>query len=76
MRSRLMSSTTFRIPRRACLPRPEHGRGKGSGVELDRDTFGLWTMREGKTVDIRFYPTSAEALEAMGLSGQDAHADS
>src|SRR5215212_5135710 len=50
------------------VPTLEHGRGKASGVELDRQTVGVWTMRDGKAVRIRFYPTVAEALEAVGLS--------
>ena len=50
------------------LPTREYGRGKGSGVALERPTFGVWTMRAGKAVRIRFYSTLAEALEAVGLS--------
>jgi len=50
------------------VPTREHGRGNGSGLELDRQTVGVWTMRDGKAVRIRFYPTLPEALEAVGLS--------
>jgi hypothetical protein len=50
------------------LPTREYGRGKGSGISLERATFGVWTMRAGKAVRIRFYSTLAEALEAVGLS--------
>jgi ketosteroid isomerase-like protein len=46
----------------------ESGRGKGSGIELERPTAGLWTLRGGKAVRIRFYPAKAQALEAAGLS--------
>jgi ketosteroid isomerase-like protein len=46
----------------------EFGRGKGSGIEVERPTAGVWTMRDGKAVRIRFYPGKAEALEAAGLS--------
>ena len=49
------------------VPTREYGRGKGSGVPLKRATFGVWTVREGKVVRIRFYPTMADALEAVGL---------
>ena len=49
------------------VPVREHGRGKGSGIELERRTFGVWTIRDGKAVRIRFYPTMSEALEAVGL---------
>ena len=58
------------------LPTREHGRGKGSGAVLERLTFGVWTLRDGKAVHICFYSTMAEALEAVGLSEQDAHAHS
>jgi ketosteroid isomerase-like protein len=46
----------------------EYGRGKGSGLALERRTFGVWTIRDGKVVGIRFYTTMAEALGAVGLS--------
>ena len=32
--------------------------------------------RDGKIVEVREYRTREEALEAVGLSEQDAHADS
>jgi ketosteroid isomerase-like protein len=50
------------------LPTREFGRGKNSGLELSRETVGVWTLRDGKVVHIRFYSTRAEALEAAGLS--------
>jgi ketosteroid isomerase-like protein len=49
------------------VPTREYGRGKGSGVALERATFGLWTVRDGEVVRIRFYPTMSAALEAVGL---------
>jgi ketosteroid isomerase-like protein len=49
------------------VPVREHGRGKGSGIEMERHTFGVWTLRDGKAVRIRFYPTRSEALKAVGL---------
>jgi ketosteroid isomerase-like protein len=45
----------------------ESGRGKGSGIELERPTAGLWTLRDGRAVRIRFYPGKAQALKAAGL---------
>jgi ketosteroid isomerase-like protein len=45
----------------------EYGRGKGSGLELSRPTFGVWTLARGLAVRIRFYGTRAQALEAVGL---------
>jgi ketosteroid isomerase-like protein len=47
----------------------EHGRGKGSGLELARATFGVWTLSDGRAMRIRFYGTKVEALAAVGLSG-------
>jgi ketosteroid isomerase-like protein len=46
----------------------EFGRGKGSGIEVERPTAGVWTMRDGKAVRIRFYAGKAEALQAADLS--------
>jgi len=36
----------------------------------------IWAIRAGKVASIRFYFDRREALEAVGLSEQDAHADS
>ena len=52
------------------------GRGKSSGVEVDMRHWHVWTMRDGKAVCWRVFDTRVEALEAAGLSEQDAHADS
>jgi ketosteroid isomerase-like protein len=49
------------------VPVHEYGRGKSSGLEMTRDTYGVWTMRAGKAVRIRFYPTREAALQAVGL---------
>jgi ketosteroid isomerase-like protein len=46
----------------------EFGRGKGSGIEVERPTAGVWTLRDGKALRIRFYAGKAEALAAAGLS--------
>jgi ketosteroid isomerase-like protein len=52
------------------------GAGKSSGVPVDQ-TVGMATrFRNGKMWRMRSYPNPAEALEAVGLSEQDAHADS
>ena len=53
-----------------------HMRGKGSGVEVEAQTINVWTVRDGKAVRMAVYNDKAEALEAVGLSEQDAHADS
>jgi ketosteroid isomerase-like protein len=49
------------------VPTREYGRGKGSGLELDRLTYGVSTLRAGNVTRIRFYATEEQALEAAGL---------
>jgi ketosteroid isomerase-like protein len=46
----------------------ELGRGKASGIELERPTAGVWTLRNGKVIRIRFYERRQAALEALGLA--------
>lgn len=36
----------------------------------------VYTIRDGKVASIRFYLDRSEALEAAGVSEQDAHSDS
>ena len=53
------------------------GRGKGSGVEVEMPPYWqVYRLRDGRVVRIEVYRVDAEALEAVGLSEQDAHADS
>jgi ketosteroid isomerase-like protein len=47
-------------------------RGKGSGIEVNRRDAMVWTMRDGITVRIDYYNSEAQALEAVGLSEQEA----
>jgi ketosteroid isomerase-like protein len=53
-----------------------HGRGKGSGVEVETRPAHLATVRSSKVVRLVIYPERARALETLGLSEQDAHAES
>src|SRR5215217_2806874 len=46
----------------------ERGRGKGSGVLVERTMAGLYTVLDGKIVRVTFFPTEREALEAVGVS--------
>ena len=50
--------------------------GAGQGPESTMEFTAVYTMRKGRTVYIEFFWDHAEALEAVGLSEQDAHADS
>ena len=51
-------------------------RGKASGVETDTPLALVTEIRNGKTISIQAYLDPRQALEAVGLSEQDAHADS
>src|SRR4051812_3188582 len=51
-------------------------RGRGSGVEVEGRESALWTLREDKVVRYEWFHGPTEALEAVGLSEQDAHANS
>jgi ketosteroid isomerase-like protein len=52
------------------------GRGKTSGVVTKWRFGAVYTLRDGKVTSIISHTDPAEALEAVGLSEQDAHADS
>ena len=52
------------------------GRGKASGIEVEMRRGGVWTIRDGRVVRTVWFPSVEEALEAVGLSEQDTHADS
>jgi ketosteroid isomerase-like protein len=46
----------------------EMGRGKESGIETERSTAGVWTLRDGRAIRIQFYDTKEDALREVGLS--------
>jgi ketosteroid isomerase-like protein len=50
--------------------------GKASGIEIEQPMGWLLELEGGKLARMFFYSSHAEALEAAGLSVQDAHADS
>ena len=51
-------------------------RGVGHGPESNMEFTSVSTVRKGRIVYQEFFWDHAEALEAVGLSEQDAHADS
>jgi ketosteroid isomerase-like protein len=51
-------------------------RGKGSTTPVERRYGVVVTLSRGKIVSTRAFLTLSEALEAVGLSEQDAHVDS
>ena len=57
-------------------PLRTRGHGAGSDAPIDTSIWQVGRWRRGKCVWWRIFDTRAEALEAVGLSEQDAHADS
>ena len=51
-------------------------RGTGHGPAFGLDVTAIYTLRKGKIFLVEYFRDHAEALEAAGLSEQDAHADS
>ena len=45
-----------------------HGRGKGSGVAVERKVAHVWTFQNGKPVRVEIYLEVADAMKAVGLS--------
>lgn len=54
----------------------EVARGLESGAEVETDTAVVFRIENDRIVQARGYMDRAEALEAVGLSEQDVHADS
>jgi ketosteroid isomerase-like protein len=54
----------------------EFGRREDAGFEIEARAYHVWTLRDGKGVRFATFFERSEALEAAGLSKQDAHADS
>jgi ketosteroid isomerase-like protein len=51
----------------------DYGRRAGMAVEVSMVGASIWTVRDGKIAKAAFYPNRSDALEAVGLSEQDAH---
>jgi uncharacterized protein len=45
----------------------QRGRGKGSGIEVDREFYGVYDVRDGKITHYRQFASRAKAMEAAGL---------
>jgi hypothetical protein len=61
---------------RVLLLNHDHGRREGSTQEIRGRLAAVFTIRDGKVARLDTYMTRADALKAVGLSEQDAHADS
>ncbi|HWG09136.1 MAG TPA: nuclear transport factor 2 family protein [Solirubrobacteraceae bacterium] len=46
----------------------QRGTGRGSGVEIDRDFFGVYDLSGHKVVRFRLFESRVEALKAVGLA--------
>jgi uncharacterized protein len=55
-------------PRVVALVRAQ-GRGRGSGLEIDRRVALVWTLDRGRATALRLYVDPKNAIEAVGLSG-------
>jgi ketosteroid isomerase-like protein len=44
-----------------------HGRGSGSEIDVDMENAHVWTMRDGRAVDIRAYSDRSRAMREVGL---------
>jgi ketosteroid isomerase-like protein len=51
------------------------GRGRASGAEASTRVAGVWTIRNGRVVRTVWFQSVEEALDAAGLSEQDAHSE-
>jgi uncharacterized protein len=44
------------------------GKGRGSGIELERRQGYVWTIRDGKAVRFQWFNDPAQALQAAGVA--------
>ena len=57
------------------VPSTQHLKGRG-GIEVVARGALVWTIRDGAIERVTMYQERQDALEALGLSEHDAHADS
>ena len=57
------------------VPMTQHVKGR-DGIEVSASPTMVWTIRDGAIERAVMYQEREDALEAAGLSAQDAHADS
>ena len=57
------------------VPNTGHLRGR-DGIEVSVTVAWVWTMRDGAIERMVMYQSRQDAVEDLGLSEQDAHADS
>ena len=54
----------------------QRGRSKASGLPVDMSFAQVWTIRDGKLARMEMYADPGSGLKAVGMSEQDALADS
>jgi hypothetical protein len=58
------------IDHRECVVVPHHLRARGrNGVQVEAHSTTVFTIREGRIVELRLYRDRADALKAVGLEG-------
>jgi ketosteroid isomerase-like protein len=73
---RLKNEKAIDLGDRVLLLNRDRGLREGSTQEVEGRIAAVFTIRDGKIARLDAYTTHAEALEAVGLSEQDAHSDS
>ena len=73
---RLENEKAIDLGERVLMLNRDRGLREEEHQEVEGRIAAVFTIRDGKVVRIDAYTTHAEALEAVGLSEQDAHADS
>jgi len=48
----------------------QHVRGRGSGAEIVGRIAHVWTMQDGRAIDLRIYGDKEQALKAIYVEGQ------
>jgi ketosteroid isomerase-like protein len=43
-------------------------RGRTSGADVESNHAAVWTLRDGRVLRVEWFPSRAEALEAVGLA--------
>jgi ketosteroid isomerase-like protein len=61
---------------RVVVPNRQWGIGGASGIAVEDEVTWVYEIRDNQMARLDEYDTLDEALEAVGLSEQDAHADS
>jgi ketosteroid isomerase-like protein len=47
------------------------GKGRGSSIEMTQETFGVYTIRDGKVSKIQYFTDREAALAAAGLTADE-----